>query len=315
MVLSILIQAILLLIFLAILSFSSDLTIKNAEKIARITKLGEMVLGFLLLSIATSLPEMAISFSAVSEDTIGIAIGNLFGSNMVNLSLILGLIALLRPVTVPRGSLRNISLILFLTSAIPVLLLNVSFPSRITGFLLILVFFYFCYYSMKRKISFLKKQFVWKASLMKFLLLLCLGLGLVIISSRISVVLASNIARELEIPESFIGATLIAIGTSLPELSLSLSALKRRKISLLLGNLIGSNLANLTLILGSVLLVTGFSITNFAIFSTLVVNMLILNIVLWIFFGRERLERFEGFSLILIYIFFLASLLGIEIAI
>jgi len=168
---------------------------------------------------------------------------------------------------------------------------------------------------MKRKISFLKKQFVWKASLMKFLLLLCLGLGLVIISSRISVVLASNIARELEIPESFIGATLIAIGTSLPELSLSLSALKRRKISLLLGNLIGSNLANLTLILGSVLLVTGFSITNFAIFSTLVVNMLILNIVLWIFFGRERLERFEGISLILIYIFFLASLLGIEIAI
>ncbi|RLI97958.1 MAG: hypothetical protein DRP00_03050 [Candidatus Aenigmatarchaeota archaeon] len=315
MVVSILIQGALLIIFLAILSFSSDLTVRNAEKIARITRLGEMMFGFLLLAVATSLPEAVVTFSAVSEDAIGISIGNLLGSNIVNLSLILGLIALFKPVVIVKKSLKNISTILFLTSAIPVLLLNVSFPSRLVGFFLIITFFYFSYYLTKRRVSFLKKEFIWKASFTRFLLLFCFGLGLVIISSRIVVVLASNLATQLEIPESFIGATLIALGTSLPELSLSFSALRRKKISLLVGNLIGSNFANLSLLLGLLLLLTGFSITSFGVFSTLVINLLILNIVLWIFFGREKLERFEGLALILLYVFFLASMLGIGITI
>ncbi len=297
------------------LGISSNLVIKNTEKIARITKLGEMVLGFILLSVAASIPEMAVAYSSISEKTFEISLGNILGGSVQRITLILGLFSIIRTILVPKYELKNISIILFLTSAIPFFLMTGLIPSRIIGIFLIFIFLYFCYYSAKKKIILTSKGIVWKASLIKLLVLVCIGLGVVIISSRIAVVLSSDIARKAGISESLIGATILSFGTTLPELSLSISCLKRRRFSLLIGIIIGSNLTVLTFVLGFHLIITSLSISEVPIFSTLFINLLLANIALWIFFEREKLEKVEGILLLLIYAFFIASLLGVEVII
>ncbi len=315
MPINILIEIFILLASIIALGISSNLVIKNTEKIAKITKIGEMVLGFILLSVVASIPEMSVAYSSISEGAYEVSLGNIMGGSVQRITLILGLFVLIKSILVPKHDLRNISVILFLTSAIPFFLMPGLVPSRIIGIFLIFIFFYFCYYSAKRKIVLTNRGIVWKADLIKLLVLVCIGLGVVIISSRIAVILSADIARRVGVSESLIGATILAFGTTLPEFSLSVSCLKRKKFSLLLGILIGSNLTVLTLVLGFYLTISSLSISEVPVFSTLFINLLMANIALWIFFERGKLERPEGISLILLYAFFLTSLLGIEIII
>lgn len=315
MVIDLLTEFTILLFSIVILGISSNFVIKNTEKISRITRLGEMTLGFILLSLVSSIPEISVVYSSILEKTHEISVGNIFGGSIQRITLILGILALAKPILISKGNLRSISVILFLTSAIPFLFMFEFIPSRIIGIFLISIFFYFGYYSIKKRIVLTNKGFVWKTNLIKLLVFVCFGLALVIISARVSVILSSDIAKKLGISESLIGATILTFGTTLPEFSLSISCLKRKRFSLLLGNLIGSNLTVLTLVLGAHFAITSSLISDISIFSTLFINLLIANIVLWIFFEREKLERFEGIFLILLYILFLTSLLGIGIII
>jgi cation:H+ antiporter len=141
----------------------------------------------------------------------------------------------------------------------------------------------------------------------KSLFLLLLGLAIVIISSRFVIDSVSNIASILGVAESIIGATIIALGTSLPELTTTLAAVKEGRLRLGLGNTIGSCLTNLTLVLGFVLFVSPFSV-DMEVFTTLVMFGFVSTILLWIFLGnlgRKRLSRIEGVILLVFYTIFL----------
>ncbi len=311
MALDILVEFFSLLCSIIVLGISSNIVIKNAEKIAKITKIGEMVLGFILLSLISSIPEMAVAFSSITEQAFDVSIGNIFGGSIQRITLLLGILAFLTPISILESDIKNVSIILYLTSTMPFLII-MGIPNFIVGILLIITFIYFCYYAMKRKIVLTEKGFVWKGNFLKLLALVCFGLGLVIISSRVAVVFATIIARRIGISESIIGATILSFGTVLPEFSLSLASLKRRKFSLLIGNLIGSNLTVLGLVLGIILL-SPFSISDFSAFSLLFINLLIANVALWILFREGTLERSEGLFLIFLYIIFLISLIGLEI--
>ena len=140
-------------ISIAILSKSSHIVIKNSLRIARITKLGELVIGFILLSVATSLPELSVSFSAISSGNVGISIGNLLGSNVTNLGLVLAIPAIMAPITIKRGTFRKLPTLLFISSIIPLFFLTMHEMSRYIGMLLIFAFVFFALYSMKRKLS------------------------------------------------------------------------------------------------------------------------------------------------------------------
>ncbi len=314
-----------LLVFAAsvlVLSKSSHIVIKNSVKIAKITKLGDLVIGFILLSVATSLPEMAVSFSAITSGNAGISIGNIIGSNIANLGLVMAVPAIISPILIKRGTYEKLPTLLFLSSIIPLLLLTVYHVEKYVGAMLFLSFIFFSVYSVKKKIS-LKiisrepksalKKLLLPFEFYKSLLLLFFGIVIVITSSHYVVKSASEISAVLGIAESVIGATVIAIGTSLPELSVSLVAIKTRHSSMAIGNTIGSCLTNMTLILGLVLLLSPGTI-NINIFSTLLLFVIGITMVSWYFFTTGRtLDRKEGISLLFIYLLFLISTFGVQI--
>jgi cation:H+ antiporter len=180
-----------------------------------------------------------------------------------------------------------------------------------------MLFIVFSLYSVKKKINLgeirLEEELVkllrfkFTFGLKKTLFLFTAGIILTMISSKFVVDSASNIASMFGIAGSIIGATIIAVGTSLPELSTSLNAVRENHLRLGLGNTIGSCLTNLTLVLGFILLVSPYSI-NMDVYSTLLVFVLISTILLWIFlggYGRKKLERIEGVILLIVFVIFL----------
>jgi len=300
-----------------ILSKSANTIIKSSVKIARITKLGELTIGFLVLSIATTLPELAVSSSAIVSGDIGISIGNILGSSVTNICLLIGLIGLLHPMRIAEKTLMKLTEILSLSSFILIMLLIFTPLSTSIGIVLLVLFVMFSLYSVKKKITLgeirldeplnMLPKFKFSRTFYKSIFFLIIGLILVIVSSWFLVDSASNIAMNLGIAESIIGATIIAVGTSLPELSTAVAASKEGHLKLGLGNIIGACLINLTLVLGLVLILSPFSI-NIEVFTTLVVFVLTSNVLLWLFLGslgRKKLERIEGAILLIVYVIFL----------
>lgn len=317
-------QLLIFCISLVVLSKSSHTVIKNSVKIAKITQVDELVIGFILLSVATTTPELAVSFSAILSKNVGVSIGNLLGSNVTNLGLILSIPAIMSPIIIKKGTFEKLPSILFLSSIIPFTLFVIDELSRLIGILLIAAFVFFAYYSIKKKISLkfpkrrpreaLKKVLI-PIDLYKSIVFLCGGLLLVILSSNFVVSSASNISTVIGIAESVIGATIIAVGTSLPELSVALTAMKTKHPDLAIGNIIGACLINITLVLGIVLLFSPITI-NMSIFSTLLFFVVGITMISWYFFTTGRaLDRMEGIFLLLVYVIFLISTFGAQMVI
>jgi cation:H+ antiporter len=306
-----LIQSVILFVSLAILSKSSHIVTDNSVKIAKITRLGELVIGFILLSIASSMPEIAVAFSAVTSGNVEITLGDIFGSNIADIVLVVGLMALISPIKIYKRTMKELSTMLFLTSLITLLLFVIVFPPRIVGFILIFTFLIFCHFSVKRRVTF--KEFAERRKKVKLSIVLPLVLGLffIILSSRFAVDSAANIANILGISSTVIGATIIAIGTVLPELAVGIASIKKNHVGLALGNTIGSCVVKVTVVLGSVLLMAPI-ITDLSIYSTLIGFMIFSAVLIWFFFGKGRLDRIDGIFLILFYVLFLLAIFGIE---
>jgi len=330
MVADLLFQVLIFIISLAVLAQSSHWVIKSAVKIARITKLGELMIGFVVLSLATTLPELAVSTSAIlSSETarefgIRIALGNIFDSNIVNIGFIFGLSAIITPLKISNKSLRKVITMLFLISLIPLLLLNMGYIGRFIGTLLLAAFVVFTYYSTKKKITimgfhdYVPKKLIKKIKIPlqyhKSLFMLSLGIAGVLISSKFLIDSAVGIAGMLNIGGMVIGAVIIAVGTSLPELTNTLTSIKEGHMQLGLGNTIGSCLTNLTLVLGIVLIV-GATIIETAIFYTVIMFVVVLSILLWYFLCVDRkIERNEGIVLFVTFVLFVITTLGIQIS-
>jgi len=314
-----------LLIFAAsivILSKASHIVIKNAVKIAKITKLGELVIGFILLSVATTLPELAVSFSAIVSGNVGISMGNILGSCITNLCLIMAIPAIMHSINVERGTFEKLPTVLFLSSIIPLFLLTMEHVEKYVGIALISAFGFFAFYSVKKKISLkiisrepndVLKKLMLPFEFYKAFLLLVVSIAMVLISSTFVVSSASNLSSIIGIAESVIGATIIALGTSLPELSVSLTAMHTQHKNLGIGNILGSCLTNMTLVLGMVLLLSPATV-NISIFSTLLIFVIGVTMVSWYFFTTgHTLDRKEGISLLFIYALFLISTFGVQL--
>lgn len=307
------IQSLILFISLIILAKSSDFAINNSVKLSKMVKLREVTIGFLLLSLATNLPEMSIAGASILSGDIGITIGNIFGSNVVNIGLILGLIAIIKPFKIAGKTFKEFSTLLFYSSIIPLLLLliNITYATRMIGLGFVLLFTYFAYYSARERI-YLKVQEPVKFNY-KTVALLCLGLIGVIVSSRFVVDSASRIADMLGMSETIIGATVISIATSVPELSLCITSVRKNHLSLALGNIVGSSLSKITLLFGVVLILSTFEV-DASTFTTLLTFVILSNILAWRFLETNRkIEKTEGIILLFIFAIFLITTLGIQI--
>jgi len=325
--LDIVLALILLIVSLIVLDQFSHLTITNAIKVSDITGLGKTTVGFILLAFSTSLPELSVAFIASLGGDAAISAGNVIGSNIVNICLIIGLAALLVALKRPKAAsvitsfakeeLGSLYFGLFVASIIPLSLVYLVGANWLVGLVLILVFVVYTYQLMKIRIPTEEGEGVsmeMRRKLRPYAALTLLGVVGVIVSAYFIIESAVTIAEFAGVPKTLIGATIIAFGTSLPEFSLDVRAFLKGHSALAFGDIVGSCFINITLILGVTLLtpaLIGSPLTmNMLVFLDLVIFSLIANLFLWYFLSMGRLGWREGAILLFIYLLFLATSLG-----
>jgi len=303
---------------LAALNQASTLTIKHSVKVAEATGLGKTTVGFILVAFSTSLPELFVAIFAIIEpENVGVSIGNVLGSNIANICLVLGIIIVLIALkytdnakflpAMAKEETGGLYFALLVASVIPLGLLYIGSASYIIGAILLAVFSYNIYQLSKTR-NVKDKPGIGEESrkLKKYVVIAVLGAAGVVASAYFIVETASYIALSVGIPKVVIGATIVGIGTSLPELVTSLDSIKKGHADLALGNIVGSCFMNITLILGLTLITAPFRV-SLAAFSELIIFSLVANLFLSYFLSTNKIGLREGGILLFIYIMFLVS--------
>jgi cation:H+ antiporter len=297
----------LFLVFLAILLKCANYAIKYSSTLAKIFFLPEFLISFFLIAFISILPETTISIVSATQGNPELGLGTLLGSNVTDLTLVLGIAILfaVKKIKVNSKILKNnffyILLLLF-----PLLLgLDGKF-SRIDGLILVLVGILFLakVYADNSKIYKINR-YSKKKPFIKPLLLLILSLGIILVSAFYTVKFAVNFANDVKLPVVLIGITIIAIGTCLPELIFSLKAIRKQHGELALGDIMGTVVIDSTIILGIIALISPFSynLNNIYITGTALV---LSGILVTRFMKTDReLTKLEGLLLIIFYILFI----------
>jgi cation:H+ antiporter len=317
MIQGLLVNIIILVIAIIVLDKASHWAIVNSIRIADITGFGRTTVGFILVSLSTSLPELSVAlFSTTDEQSVGIAIGNVLGSNIVNICFVLGvsiLFASWKQLScidflpfITRDEIKRLQLGLFAASVIPLSLIYIGYASRLIGFVLIVIFIWNTYNFSKSDLDFRDEGAIGeeREKLPYYVGLSVIGAIGVVVCSYFIVQSATTIALGLGIPRVVIGATIVAFGTSIPELATSIEATKNESLNLALGNIVGSGFLNITLILGISLISTKFVI-NIGAFTNVAIFSLIGNLFLWYSLSGERICWREGVVLLFLYMVFL----------
>ena len=280
-----------LLICLAVIVFSADALVAGAVTIAKRFKISDFVIGAVIVGVGTSFPELVVSSIGAIEGNSDIAIGNVVGSNIFNILGILGLTALIMPVAVSKEN-KRFDLPLCIGLSLLTLLLVFNFfvggeasISRIDGLVLLAIFGFFMWSSLRsnKKEEVTVEMVVTNKQLSIGVGKVFLGLGALIVASRFFLDNAILIAKAWGVNEAFIAITLVACGTSLPELAASLVAAAKKNTQLALGNVIGSNIFNLSLILGTASQITpltssGITFIDYAVMIFAAIIPLVLGI-------------------------------------
>ncbi|MFH1325954.1 MAG: calcium/sodium antiporter [Candidatus Falkowbacteria bacterium] len=301
-----------------ILIKGADYLVEGASAIAKRFGLSPLFIGLTIVSLGTSAPELFVNVTASIEGSAGIIIGNILGSNIANILLILGISAMVYPLTVHKNTIRKeIPFSLLAVLMVGILAndkiidgANFNFLSRSEGLALISFFIIFIYYvfgimkTEKQELD-IKDRGIFSSSLMIIGGLIGLALG-----SQFIVDGGMAIAHLFSLSEAFIGLTIIAVGTSLPELAASAAAAYKKKVDIAIGNVVGSNIFNIFLVLGvsSTISPIEFSpILNTDILITIAVTVLL---VLSMFIGKKQiLQRWQGGAFVTLYVLYIAFLI------
>lgn len=240
---------------LTVLVWSADRFVEGAAATARHFRMPPLLIGMLVVGFGTSAPEMVVSVFAAIQGSPGIALGNAYGSNIANIGLILGVTALIRPIAVQPQVLRQELPFLALVTILTAWLLRDGMLSRFDAIMLLVVFGGLMTWSIRQSMnsSWTEDEMGLKPdpmSIRQAVFWLTAGLVLLVGSSRLLVWGAVEIARLLGISDLFIGLTVVALGTSLPELASSIMAARKGEDDIALGNILGSNLFNTLIVVG-----------------------------------------------------------------
>lgn len=308
---------------LALLVWAADRFVEGAASTARHFSVPPLLIGMVVVGFGTSAPEMAVSALAAVQGNPGIALGNAYGSNITNIALILGLTALVGPIAVHSQVLRKELPILIAVTALAAYQLSDDGLSRIDAVILLVVFAAVMAWSiwqgMKKKTDTLGREMETELAartmpIRRAIAWVVIGLILLIAGSRILVWGAVQIARGAGIDDLIIGLTIVAAGTSLPELASSVAAARKKEHDLALGNVLGSNLFNTLAVVGIAGVIHPVAAPP-QILSRDVAVMAILSLSLfglgYGFRGRAgRINRVEGAGLLLCYVGYIVFLLA-----
>jgi cation:H+ antiporter len=309
----------LLAIGLVLLGGSSGVVVSNLVAVSEKRRLRKSVLSFLLVAFSTSLPELFVAINAIVIGNMPVSLGDILGSNITNVALVLGVCFIVvtlnysrkREILIGEKDMKQFSNGLILLSGTLVVLLYLQYMSRVIGILLLGVFFI---YSLKlfrrRREDGNEGNKNTDGRIRRELVLIIIGITGVIVGSRLTVESAIDVAIYLGIPASIIGATLVALGTSLPELAVDARAAYAGHLEICIGDIVGSCFMNSTLILGLLLVFTPFTV-NLAVLSDLLLFSVVSNLVLWYFLDNRKMGYREGAILLSLYALNLLSILQI----
>ncbi len=308
-----------LVALLSVLAKASEEVIKHAVVLARFFKISELAVGFLLVSVATSLPEFLVSVlsSVRGSEYTALSIGNVLGANISDLLLVLGASALVGKIAIDKKEIKKLLVLLAITAAIPVFIyfdfLKRFALGQFVGAILLLVFAAYTYFILKEEIATedggrpVAKEAVVSA------LLFSAAAAIVLASANFAVETAVRLAATAGISKAFVGATIVSLGTTLPELSVSVVAMRKKLSGLAIGNVLGSCIVNLTLVLGTAAIINPL-VANLYAYSNLVAFYFFATIALGVLIRRGKgvLARNEGFALLGLYAVFILTAVLVE---
>ena len=299
---------------LALLVWSADLFVDGAASSARHFGMSPLLVGMVVVGFGTSAPEMAVSALSALQGSPGIALGNAYGSNITNIGLILGLTALISPIAVHSRVLRKELPLLTGFTVLAGLQLWDGWISRFEAVVLLAVFMGLMFWTIRQGLQgagdHLGEEVQHELDahplpLRQAVVRLCTGLVLLVMSSRVLVWGAVEVARFFGIDDLIIGLTIVAIGTSLPELASSLAAVRKGEHDIALGNILGSNLFNTLAVVGIAGGICPMKVGP-EVFSRDMMTAGVLTLSLFLFGygfrGPGRINRFEGAALLACYI-------------
>ena len=294
---------------LVLLVFGGEFIVRSSVKIATFLRISPMVVGLTIVSFGTSFPELVVSVNAALSGYPDISIGNVVGSNIANLALVLGLTALIKPMEVTRSNIMMDWLIMLLATGTFILLSIDNVLVRWEGLFLVTSLFVYNIWIMRQGRSNYSEEIeVVKPPLAKILrsiLILGISITTLVLGAELMIDGAVSIARNWDVEERVIAVTIIAFGTSVPELATSMLALRKNELGLSLGNLIGSNIFNILGIIGITATLTSIKVSQpvfdfdfywVALIPLTVFPFLILN---------QKIGRFLGALLLMSYFAYL----------
>ena len=296
------------LISCLVLVVSGGFLVKLIVKIASYLRLSEFVVAFIIMAFSTSIPELFVGISSAINGNPALSLGNVIGSNIADLTLVIGIAALLgRGIKLKNPLLKKDSLFMFLIALVPITLMIFDQTlSRIDGVILTSIFIIYMWHLVKERKE-VKEQFIEnnKKQITLTVVFFILCLGVMFLSAHFVVKYATQLAIELLLPVIIIGLFFVAIGTSLPELVFETRAILAKKGDLAVGDAMGSVVCNSTLVLGVTAMIS--PITNsFFIFLTSAIFMAIVTFLFMIFIrSKKGLSITESAMLIILYILFI----------
>lgn len=307
------VQTIVFLLFgLALVTLASDWLVDGSSAVARRAGMSEFVIGMTIVGIGTSMPELVSSMFSAIEGRGDLAIGNITGSNICNVLLILGVSGVLSPLAYSRNNIRvDVPICIAVTALVSLMIYRwnpfgqPTGMSRIDGIILLLGFILFMTYSIRNgkkegapaESGDSKEMKLWKA-----IVLCILGIGGLVVGGKLFVDNTVALAQALGVSDGFIAVTLMALGTSVPELATCVVAVLKKKNDLALGNIIGSNISNILLILGTCATIMPLKVSSLTSvdMGLFMLSPVVLITAAW-FFRRRVLDRADASLYLLLY--------------
>lgn len=299
----------------ALLVKGADFFVDGASSVAKRFRIPSVVIGLTIVAFGTSAPELAVSLAAALKGSNDIAVGNVVGSNIFNTLVVLGVSAAITPVAVKKSIIKkDYPLAIFAAVLLGLLSMDMILPGgtgmtigRMDGVILLICFAFFMYSTVKEglkgRAEANEEEEIETFSLGKSILMIVAGLAGIVIGGDISVEGAKEIARAFGLSEALIGLTIVALGTSLPELVTSVVAARKGESDIAVGNVIGSNLFNIFFILG-----ISATILPMNVSSTYVYDMVILIVVMLASYipilKKEKVGKSMGIVMVAVYVFY-----------
>lgn len=304
---SIILQFALLIVGFVFLIKGSDFFVDGASSIASLLKIPTLIVGLTIVALGTSAPEAAVSITSSMTGSNAMAVSNVIGSNMFNLLMVIGLSALLNELLMDKTTLnKDLPFLVTITVLFAAFIIIGWDISTIEGIVLLVIMVAYIIYLIytTRKSSNAAEVEKPKYSLPKSIIFILIGVIGIILGGDLVVDSASAIAIALGMSETLVGLTIVAIGTSLPELVTSLTALKKGENELIIGNVIGSNIFNILFVLGASSAISAIPLNSSMLID--VVFMVIVTVICFIF-GKtqDKFDKKEGAILVILFVIYM----------